>query len=230
MKFLLPVSFSAILLLAADPSWKIKPVTDWTEQDARQILTDSPWAKTVTASISRPMSEAARRDGGNFGQPQGVGYDGISTIGLTLDEILFGGPGPPEQTMPVQLRWESAFPVRAAEQRAGLPKPPEFPDEGYIVAVYGVPRVRNPKGTPQKLGAPLKSSAFLHRDGKRDVKPSDVQVFQREDGLVILYLFPLFAEITRKDGLVLFSARIGRIGVIQYFDTEEMQFQGKMEL
>jgi len=62
----LPLLFStcAVLLLAADPPWKAKPVADWTVEDARQILTDSPWAKNVTAMLTRrlnaPRSEPAR--------------------------------------------------------------------------------------------------------------------------------------------------------------------------
>jgi len=42
-------------------------------------------------------------------------------------------------------------------------------------------------------------------------------------------LFPLSAEITRKDGRILFEAQIGRIALVQYFDVEEMQLQGKLE-
>jgi hypothetical protein len=61
------------------------------------------------------------------------------------------------------------------------------------------------------------------------VKPSSVEVFQREDGLVVVYLFPLSAELTKRDGLIQFNARIGRIGLAQYFDAGEMQFQGRLD-
>jgi hypothetical protein len=57
-----------------------------------------------------------------------------------------------------------------------------------------------------------------------------VEVFPREDGLVVVYLFPLSAEITKKDGLVEFVGRIGRIGLTQYFNAAEMQFQGRLAL
>ena len=70
----------------------------------------------------------------------------------------------------------------------------------------------------------------MKREGKKDVKPVRVEVFQREEGLVVVYVFPLSAEITRRDGLVTFEARIGRIAVAQQFNIEEMQFQGKLEL
>ena len=86
------------------------------------------------------------------------------------------------------------------------------------------------KGDPKQLGAPLKKEAALKRAGKKDVKPSSVEVFQRADGLVVAYLFPLSAEITKTDGWVQFDAHIGRIVVSQSFDLAEMKFLGNLEL
>ena len=139
--------------------------------------------------------------------------------------------GTPNESRPLklQIRWESAFPVRAAELKAGVIEPPTLAGDGYSIAVYGVPGSYF-RSDPKKLGTPLKKEASLRREGKEDVKPSSVEVFQREDGLVVVYLFPLSAEITKKDGLIEFVARIGRIGLAQYFDAAEMQFQGRLAL
>jgi hypothetical protein len=57
-----------------------------------------------------------------------------------------------------------------------------------------------------------------------------VEVFQRDDGLAVVYLFPLSAEITKADRRVEFEAHIGRINVSQSFDLAEMMFLGKLEL
>ena len=65
--------------------------------------------------------------------------------------------------------------------------------------MYGVPGI-NFKADPKQLGDPLKKEAALKRDGQRDVKPTRVEVFQREDGLSVVYLFPLSAEITARTG------------------------------
>jgi hypothetical protein len=62
------------------------------------------------------------------------------------------------------------------------------------------------------------------------VKPSSVEVFQREDGLVVVYRFPLSAEIIRNDRRIEFEAQIGRLALVQFFDLAEMQFEGKLEL
>jgi hypothetical protein len=52
----------------------------------------------------------------------------------------------------------------------------------------------------------------------------------RDDGPVIVYLFPRSNEITKKDGQVAFGAEIGRLKFTQDFVPDEMVYQGKLEL
>jgi hypothetical protein len=226
------------VLVAADPSWKTKPTPDWTEEDARQVLTNSPWAKTVKGMISRRQTEDERREGGNMGQAHGVGYDGIDDkratpqLPTSILELLKPGDNsvhPSNQFVPLTLRWESALPIRVAELKSRVVEPPTLEGDGYSLAVYGLPGNAF-KGDPKSLGDPLKKQAVLRREGKRDVRPSSVEVFQGKDGLVIVYLFPLFAEITTADQRIEFVAQIGRIGIAEFFDMAEMQFQGRLEL
>jgi len=129
----------------------------------------------------------------------------------------------------LKLRWETALPVRLAELKSHELELPTLEGDGYRIAVYGVPGGVF-KGDPKQLGEPLKKDAVLRRDGKKDVKPISAEVFQREDGLAIVYLFPLSAEITKKDLRIEFEARIGRVIVVQAFDLADMEFQGKIEL
>ncbi len=231
--WLLPVS--AVLLLAGDASWKDKPVPAWTFNEARQVLADSPWAKLTTGAVDRLETEDERRSGGEMGQEHGVGYDGIDghkTEKQTAATFFTAKPGaksPPRQDVKLMLRWESALPVRAAELKTGFIEPPVSASEGYNLAVYGVPGDYL-NGDPLKLGVPLKAGAVLKREGKPDVKPSRVEVFERQDGLVVVYVFPPSAEISTNDGLIEFDAHIGRLGFVQVFDTAQMLFQGRLEL
>jgi hypothetical protein len=224
----------AVLLFAADPAWKNKPIPNWTEEDARGILTDSPWAKVVTAVLTRRQNEdELRENSGNMGQPHGVGFDGVGEkqvrpkldIPTVLNKVY---TPPPAESVQVLVRWENALPVRTAELKLGEVAPPTLEGDGYRVAVYGIPGPL-PKGDPQKLGAPFRQAAALTREGKKDVKPSRVEVFKRDDGLVVVFLFPLSAEIGRKDTLVEFHAQIGGIVVRQYFDVHDMYFHGQPE-
>jgi hypothetical protein len=86
---------------------------------------------------------------------------------------------------------------------------------------------RSLKGNPKSLGDPIKQQAFLRGEGKKDVKPSSVPL---GDGLVIVYLFPLSTEISRYDRRIEFEARIGRVGILQFFNLDQMDFQGRLEL
>ncbi len=76
----------------------------------------------------------------------------------------------------------------------------------------------------------LKKAAFLRRDGKKDVKPARVELLFDEKGATVVYLFPRSEEITKDDKRIELVAQIGRMFVAQFFYTEEMQFQGKLEL
>jgi hypothetical protein len=231
--WLIPCTF--VLLIAAEPIWKGKPISNWTEDDARQVLENSPWAKTVVAGIARRRSEDELRDGGQMGQPRGVGYDGVQDKKLPLRQeignpLVVGKPLPSTApTIRLLVRWESALPVRAAEFKAHENPPTTESDQGYSIAVYGVP-ASLAKGDPTSLGKPLKESAALKREGKKDVPPASVEVFELENSVVVVYRFPLSAEIGKKDDVVEFSALIGRLQVSQHFLVAEMEFQGKLEL
>jgi hypothetical protein len=226
----------ATVLLAAGPDWRTKPTAEWSEADAKQLLTASPWSMEIVAVVMPRESEDQRRDGGNMGQPRGVGYDNVDPKGSgpKLSPDIFtphNAPSPRSlpQKMRLRLRWESALPVRLAELRSHEVEPPTLAGNGYRIAVYGVPS-GGFNGDPKKLGDPLKKEAFLKRAGKADVRPSAVEVFPREDGTVVVYLFPFSAEIVKQDQRLEFNAHIGRIVVVQTFNLAEMEFQGKLEL
>ena len=229
---------AAACLMAADPVWKSKPAAQWTEEDARQILARSPWAKENRAVITRRLTEDQLREGGQMGQPRGVGNEGVDAKGSgpKVSPNIFSGPGGDDrsprslpQPIPLKLRWESALPVQLAELKSHEVEPPTLQGDGYRIAVYGVPS-GDFKGDPEELGKPLKNLAALKREGKKDVRPVSVEVFQRENGLIVVYLFPLSAEISKKDRELRFEAQIGRIVVAQTFELSEMEFMGKLEL
>ncbi len=231
---------SVALLMAADVPWKAKPAAQWTEADAKLVLTTSPWVKEVVAGIARPLSEAELRQGGEMGEHHGVGYDGVegnkpqnAPLPKSTTDLLFGkGPATTRfkpGTAVLRLRWETALPIRIAELKTHEVEPPTLEGEGYQLAVYDVPGDYF-KDDPKKLGDPIKNESYLRRDGKKDVKPTRVEVFQRGKTLVVTFLFPPSTELSVKDGLVEFTAHIGRVTVDYHFDLTQMEYQGKLEL
>ena len=222
----------------SEPVWRTKPAAQWTEEDAGQLLTKSPWAMEIGGGLAGRKSEDQLREGGQLGQPKGVGYDGVDPKGSgpKVDLNIFTGAGGDDRSLRSRNRgillkvvWESALPVRLAELKNHTIEPPTLDGDGYRIAVYGIPGPEFNKD-PKQLGDPLKDEAVLKRAGKKDVKPLRVEVFQRADGLAVVYLFPLSAEISTRDQRVEFDAHIGRIRADHTFDLTQMMFLGKLEL
>jgi hypothetical protein len=128
----------------------------------------------------------------------------------------------------VEVRWESALAVRAAELKAGEEDLPEWDGPLYAIAVYDVPGLDvNQKSLPKWLS----KEAYLKRDGKKDLKPVGVNLLPQEGGLTtVVYLFPRSEEITLEDKRVEFGAVFGRLSLAQDFYPPYMMFQGKLEL
>jgi hypothetical protein len=222
---------AAVLLIAADtadPSWKDKPVSQWNAEDAKQVLTDSPWVKVVTPQNIRDLSPDERREGGNMeaGIGKGVGIAGLGILGPRRQAEAIARAHYKPTPNAVVVRWESALPVRSAEQKAGETDVPTLDSDHYAIVVYDIL-------TPKRynLANELKGIAFLKRDNNKDIKPSHVNILRQDDGTATLvYLFPRSKEITKKDGRLEFVAQIGRLFVSQFFYTWDMQIQGQLEL
>jgi hypothetical protein len=242
-----PFAIFVASLFAADEAWKNKQIAEWNKDDAKQVLTDSPWAKTVKPTVDRSSRGSQGRSGGSMGRGGGIGIGGIG-IGLPgMGGGRRGGMGGPGGGYPgggrrgddtgtdyneepsLKLRWESAFPVRSAELKARDTSAPTLDASHYAIAVYGVPN-RMASGDSRSLANQLKKQAAIKRDGKKNLKPSSVEVLQREGGPVIVYLFPRAHEITRQDKRIEFEAQIGRLRLSQSFYVDDMNYQGKLEL
>lgn len=249
--FLLP----AAVLIAADdtpapppPAWATKQVATWSQDDAKQVLTDSPWSKSVIPSIIRgsQSSNASSPGQGGMGRRGSIGM-GIPGMGYPGGGGGGGGrrgnyPPPvnnddadrdtPDKAPQLTLRWESALPVREAELKTRDENAPTLEDEShYALAVYGIPASML-LGDSKQIADEAKKKTTLSRDGKKDMKPTSVQVLRREDGPVVVFLFlkPKKEEITKGDRRVEFDTQIKRLSVTQSFYLEDMTYQGKTEL
>jgi hypothetical protein len=222
------ISCSAALLLAADSSWKTKEISQWSAEDAQQLLKNSPWVKKTLATILPKRSEAQQRDSGRMGGGEGAGIEALSPgnfIGFGRPSRRFAANLRDQRT--VIVRWESASPVHSAEVKIGDMDAPTWDGNYYAIAVYAVPGLEDRKNLPVEL----RKTAFLRREGKKDVLPARVDlIYTDEKSATVLYLFPLSLAITAKDRDIWFAAQIGQLFVEQNFDAGEMQFRGKLEL
>jgi hypothetical protein len=220
-----------MLLMAAAPVWKSKQMEQWSEQDAKLILTNSPWVKKVTPALMPPLNEDQRRQGGQMGGGDGIGMEAFTPatlIGVGASPAAGKRGRRPIHIATLEIRWESARAVRAAEEKAHEEDPPALADGSYEVAIYDVPGVDvNQTALPFQL----KKDAFLKIEGKKDRRASRVDLLPQEGGLAtIVFVFPRSEEITTEDGRITFLAQLGRLSVAQYFYPEEMSIQGKLEL
>jgi hypothetical protein len=213
--------------------WKDKLIANWTVEEARQVLTDSPWAKTVTPTpdgTSRlGQSRVGMSPGGIAIGGVGIGLPGMGRHGGMGRGASDSGSQDQGPIPALTLRWISALPVSSAEVIVHEMNAPSADEDHYAIAVYGLPGGAL-HGDPDSLGAELKNHAAIKRDGKKDLKPSSVEVLMRDDGPVIVYLFPRANEISRKDKRLGFDAEIGRLKLAQDFTPDEMVYQGKLEL
>lgn len=220
--FILP----ALLLTGADQAWKNKQYLEWTEDDAKEVMTNSPWAKSVVVTPIKPT--------GQTGQP-GSHPGRIAFGGLGIGRTGRRGSGdggkatPPDQPATLTLRWESAQPMREAELKARDTGAPDVADDFYGIAVYGIPRGTLTDDSKERQDE-LKKLALLKRDGKKDIKPTRVDILLRDSGPLVVYLFSKSAEFNWRDHGITFEAQISRLKFSQAFSTDDMTFHGKLEL
>src|SRR5580700_2789221 len=117
----LTLLFAAATLPAADPSWKDKSIPQWNDQDAKEVLADSPWVKNVNLDQVRNLSKFERRDGGDWeaGIGPAVGLAGTGLLGPYYEALALARAHARPDLGTVVVRWESARPVRAAEVKVG---------------------------------------------------------------------------------------------------------------
>jgi hypothetical protein len=218
---------SAAVLLAAGPGWRDKPIAEWSNADAEEVLKDSPWIKISQLQNLPDQSPAVRRDSGDWdaGVGKGVGIAGTGILGPRRAEEARERAHAKPDPGTILIRWESALPVHAAEVKTGDTGGPPWQTDYYAIAVYDVPI------PPHWNSRELRGIAFLKRFQKKDFKPARVNILRQDDDTVsVVYLFSKSEEITKKDASVTFQAQIGRVFVSQVFDVVEMQFEGQPEL
>lgn len=222
------LSAAAAVLVAADnPAWRSKPVDQWDEKDANQILFDSPWVKNTHLQNLPDLPLAERENGGDWdaGIGKGVGLAGTGILGPTREREAIERAHAKPDPGTVVVRWESALPVHAAELKVGENGAPPWQTEYYAIAVYDVPI------PPHWNSRELRGIAYLKRYQKKDFKPARVDILRRDrDTVSVVYFFSKSEEITKKDASILFQAQIGRLFIAQPFDLAQMEFEGQLEL
>ena len=232
------------LIAGGGEFWDKKPPSDWSSDEIDRLLTRSPWAKEVTAQYSRGgytndtgYPTGTTNPGGPSTYPGGnrgpLGVPGIGTPGIPGIGFPRRGGGQPGGQPRGQgsafhgtVRWESAQPIRDALKS---PLPDVF-DGRYVIAVTGIPLLREGESDQEESLDNLKPVTSLQVKGKDYVQPGIVRR-QVSSGSVILFGFAKdMLPMGARDSEVQFSTQLTRLIVKARFSPKEMLYHGDVAL
>ena len=233
MRIMLAGTVGMWLLASADMTsvdfWQDKEFRNWSGPQVEKMLTNSPWAKKVIIVTGRIREEAL----GGF-EAGGAGLGGRDAGARSPDDAGFQGL----RRVTVTVAWIGALPIRQAmlRRQIGLaaPIPAEQErrlmedDPFYVLAVVGLPlRSARNFGTIDEA----RSRTTLKPNKKEPLAPADIRVFP--DGgqaLRIEFRFPRTAAIVPDDKEVVFTTKLGDVGITKKFRLADMIVRGELRL
>lgn len=193
---LLAIAVGALAWAGGDP-WKTKPFEQWNQNDIRQILHDSPWAKVAYVPVEWKAggggkSEMGRAPAGTVSADQGPA-GGAANVGQQA-------MGTPEGQAAFYLRWNSSRTTREAIVRDGVLSGQIKEDEAtkylsapivnYEVVVLGPDM--SPFGSISE--DELKAKSYVRgKQSKVKVNATSVQISRSADGrevTAVMFSFP----------------------------------------
>ena len=204
---------------AFDEFWNHKDPSDWTPEEVKQVLSQSPWAKAASVynntGASGPLGSS--RSGGG-GRRRGGGGGSVTNNP--------GPPGGPNNWKSI-VRWESALPVREALKRKLKPEDAE----DYIIALIGsIPSV----------GIPSDEDDPAERKRKLEILQDSTRIERRDEPLDLVraasgptgtfFYFSRVFAIKPEDKQVTFVTKMGPLEIKCKFSLKEMMYRGNLEL
>lgn len=171
--------FTSGFALRATDFWLAKPYTEWSDKDIRKIMSDSPWARSVSVTLEmrgrRPMlpGPAGANASDRPGIAEAADYNPKSSYNPASSPnpaALSYPSGPPQPSAPIIpewrgcsnliVRWQSSLAVQQAlvkvEYREKAGSSPEAKkrleaDSGhYIIAVACLPAGQQPRDDDER--------------------------------------------------------------------------------
>jgi len=214
---------------AATEFWNQKKPEDWTEDERKELLTKSPWAREATIKFNDSVGGLGS---GSRGRAVSGGYGGMSRRTGTVP-VAPGASGPAaEGKYTAIVRWESALPIREATHN----QLKDDPAANYILNIIGdVPM----------LGRQSNDETEAEFQQRMDMLKQYTKLEKRGDPIYLvkvsyqkgppassgtLFYFERNDLITVHDGTVTFVTKLGPLDVRCKFTPKEMLYLGKLEL
>jgi hypothetical protein len=224
---------AAASMVAGAGVWETKPFMTWSDREVREVLTDSPWSRSVQVvmySLGRSgggiESEGGRGGGGEGGDPEGGSGGGSGRRGGGLPAV------PPQ--LRLLISWRSAKPMKQALVRNVLGLGARVsPDDQQILDRDEDLYVVSMSGLPVRFASAVNAmpvETFLRRDGKPPIPVLEVGDQQTEREVIVLFTFPKDDAIRVDDREVEFVTKVGQFEVKKKFSLKDMVVRGKLEL
>ncbi len=187
----------AMFALGGQKFWQKKDFPDWSKKEVRQMLTKSPWARSLTVRLDDLQDSGSERDGGSgagagggVGQPEGSYPSGAGGYPGPRGGAGGGGFAP---SLNLTVRWYSALPIKQAlatqhyGSEAQADENLKRRETHYTIGLSGIRRALF-RGDPnfsksgtgsdpwEALSERLKSESFLKLSGRELIPAVDVQM------------------------------------------------------
>lgn len=233
---------ASIATAAFAKDWDQPQFPNWSREFVDKMLTDSPWARQLTAPFVLPFSTPFQTSFSQIGLPGGIGLPRIPGVGL---------PGGSDRRFPIPgggsrggdgrssggvkteayltIRWSSALPIRQAlsiEERSSsvAPQPKD-----YLIHIAGIPTVLATENT-SAIEKKLLKTATLSVKGRRSVHATAVEVPEHGTHLMAALRFPRFETLSPSEGVLELYAEAGPIKIQLQSKLKSMVYQGNLEL
>src|ERR1051326_2509842 len=220
--------FAGIVL--GEDFWVKKDYTQWSEEEVKKIMTNSPWAKDVIVSAPAGALGGARR-----GPASATGVDVESTGGgggRGGRGGRGGGAGGGEDSAPSEVQitlnvsWRSALPLRKAVVKSRAGASAEVPadmkemlakeQEDYVVVVSGIPaRMVRLIQDPVQL-----NKSTLKIGKKAPVAPKGVDFQTRTQTVDVFFVFPKKDPATLDDKDLELDLKLGGMSAKRKFNLK----------
>lgn len=218
--FLLSFALPALASPAAE-FWNEKKPEEWTEQEVKELLTKSPWAKPGDVHMFGGAG------GGLLNRNGAMNRSGTMTgTRPQRPGTMPNAPGDtPDLTYSAIVRWQSALPIREALKE----KPSPVFADNYIIAVVGTMAMADPDADINEQESRIE---MMRQSTKLDHKGGAIELANIEPrkDLGTLFYFSREEPIKEKDGQVTFATKLGPLEVKAKFTVKEMMYRGKLEL
>jgi hypothetical protein len=208
---------------AANEFWNLKKPQDWTDDERRELLIKSPWAKEPSTNYESGGAAAAGR-GAVASRSSRTVRSNSTAPGSS------GNPKVPDK-FPSVVRWESALPIR----EANFNESKDDPAANYILKITGeLPMLglASDDETQDEYARrldPLKQFTKLEKKGE-PIYLTKIGFGGKGPDAGALFYFVRNDLITLDDKAVTLVTKLGPISVKVKFTLHDMIYQGKLEL